>query len=567
MPERFGIIPWTPDEYPLALERARFVGDAVAAVAATDERIAARGGRADRRRVRDPPRRDRPRRRDRRSPRSASARSGKDNVSQGGRARVRRRRRRCSPRSDVVVEGDYYYEGSAHVPIETALRDRPARHERPAHRVVGDAGPALPAPRALARAAPLARAHPRHPAARRRRLRRQERAVLARVLRGQARDDHRAARSSSSTRARRSSTPTAAATRCACTMKVGATRDGKLTGGRRAHATSTAARTRRSASSPRTTRASSSRCPRSPRLPLPVDALLHQQAALRAQARPRQRAAALRLRGLARQDRRARSAMDPIELRRQNLGRAERRARSTGCASRRTASLECLDRVEEASRLEGAARQARPTAAASASPASAYISGTNYCIYPNEMPQSARAAQGRPLGRRHGVLAAQSEIGQGCDTMLAVLVADELGLDLGAVRVVSGDTDLCPVDLGAYSSRGTFMNGNAALHAAQQVREKLVEAVAEKLGVTPREVLVTRGALCVAADPAQRRARRPRPSSSPSRSSARSARSATTTRPSSAATTAAAPSAPRPRTRSPRTSPRSRSTPRPAASR
>src|SRR6185503_17402164 len=40
MPERFGIIPWTPDEYPLSLDRARFVGDAVAAVAATDERIA-----------------------------------------------------------------------------------------------------------------------------------------------------------------------------------------------------------------------------------------------------------------------------------------------------------------------------------------------------------------------------------------------------------------------------------------------------------------------------------------------------------------------------------------------
>src|SRR3954463_13992795 len=37
MPERFGIIPWTPDEFPLALERARFVGDAVAAVAATAE--------------------------------------------------------------------------------------------------------------------------------------------------------------------------------------------------------------------------------------------------------------------------------------------------------------------------------------------------------------------------------------------------------------------------------------------------------------------------------------------------------------------------------------------------
>ncbi len=126
--------------------------------------------------------------------------------------------------------------------------------------------------------------------------------------------------------------------------------------------------------------------------------------------------------------------------------------------------------------------------------ASANISGTNYCIYPNRMPQSAVQLK----VDRSGVVtvfSGQSEIGQGCDTLLAVLVADELGLDLGAVRVVSGDTDLCPVDLGAYSSRGTFMNGNAALHAAQQVREKLVSAVAEKLGVTPREVLVTRGAL------------------------------------------------------------------------
>src|SRR5262245_37401938 len=101
------------------------------------------------------------------------------------------------------------------------------------------------------------------------------------------------------------------------------------------------------------------------------------------------------------------------------------------------------------------------------------------------------------------VFSGQSEIGQGCDTMLAVLVADELGLDLGAVRVVSGDTDLAPVDLGAYSSRGTFMNGNACLHAAKQIKDKLVAAVAEKLGVGEREILVTRGALCLARDPSK----------------------------------------------------------------
>jgi len=134
--------------------------------------------------------------------------------------------------------------------------------------------------------------------------------------------------------------------------------------------------------------------------------------------------------------------------------------------------------------------------------ASAYISGTNYAIYPNAMPQSAVQLK----VDRSGVVtvfSGQSEIGQGCDLLMAVLVADELGLDIGAVRVVSGDTDLTPVDLGAYSSRGTFMNGNACLHAARQVKDKLVAAVAEKLGVSQRSILVTRGALCLASDPSQ----------------------------------------------------------------
>src|SRR6185436_11456473 len=106
---------------------------------------------------------------------------------------------------------------------------------------------------------------------------------------------------------------------------------------------------------------------------------------------------------------------------------------------------------------------------------SAYISGTNYPIYPNEMPQSAVQLK----VDRSGVVTVfngASEIGQGTDTLLQTIVADELGIDLGAVRVVSSDTDLCPVDLGAYSSRGTFMNGNAAIMAARQIRDRLVEA-------------------------------------------------------------------------------------------
>src|SRR5665811_530294 len=42
MPFTYGIIPWTPDEYPLAVDRVRYIGDGVAAVAAVDEDTAVR---------------------------------------------------------------------------------------------------------------------------------------------------------------------------------------------------------------------------------------------------------------------------------------------------------------------------------------------------------------------------------------------------------------------------------------------------------------------------------------------------------------------------------------------
>jgi 4-hydroxybenzoyl-CoA reductase subunit alpha len=69
------------------------------------------------------------------------------------------------------------------------------------------------------------------------------------------------------------------------------------------------------------------------------------------------------------------------------------------------------------------------------------------------------------------------DIGQGSDSVLAAIVAEELGLQPGDVRLVTADTDTTPIDLGSYSSRVTFMAGNAALEAARKMRTMLVEAV------------------------------------------------------------------------------------------
>src|SRR5207244_2928465 len=79
-------------------------------------------------------------------------------------------------------------------------------------------------------------------------------------------------------------------------------------------------------------------------------------------------------------------------------------------------------------------------------------------------------------------LSGATDIGQGSDSVLATIVAEELGLQPADIRLVTADTDTTPIDLGSYSSRVTFMAGNAALEAARKMRALLVDAVAAKTG-------------------------------------------------------------------------------------
>jgi 4-hydroxybenzoyl-CoA reductase subunit alpha len=86
------------------------------------------------------------------------------------------------------------------------------------------------------------------------------------------------------------------------------------------------------------------------------------------------------------------------------------------------------------------------------------------------------------------VLTGAADIGQGSSTVLVQTVAEVLGLDISRVRIVSGDSDVVPKDNGSYSSRVTFIVGNAAIDAANKLKGLLVAAAARKLDAEPGDI-------------------------------------------------------------------------------
>jgi 4-hydroxybenzoyl-CoA reductase subunit alpha len=118
-----------------------------------------------------------------------------------------------------------------------------------------------------------------------------------------------------------------------------------------------------------------------------------------------------------------------------------------------------------------------------------YVSGAANSIIRSDMPHSTVNLK---IDRDGGVVVytGASDIGQGSDTMVAQITAEVLGINLRRIKVVAADTDLTPIDIGSYSSRVTFMNGNAAMRAAEDVKRKIVAAAARKMNCPPEDVVM-----------------------------------------------------------------------------
>jgi len=102
------------------------------------------------------------------------------------------------------------------------------------------------------------------------------------------------------------------------------------------------------------------------------------------------------------------------------------------------------------------------------------------------------------------LLTGATEIGQGSDTVLAMIVAETLGVPIERVDVVNSDTSVRPWDVGTHASRTTFVAGNAARLAAEKVKAQLLEMAAAELEEPAARLDVKGGFVFVKGEPQQR---------------------------------------------------------------
>ncbi|MBI5521169.1 MAG: molybdopterin-dependent oxidoreductase [Desulfarculus sp.] len=129
-----------------------------------------------------------------------------------------------------------------------------------------------------------------------------------------------------------------------------------------------------------------------------------------------------------------------------------------------------------------------------------FVSGAGYPIYRSDTFHCTVTIKVQEDGGTVLVKTGAAEIGQGSDTTMAMIAAEAIGIPLEAVRLVSGDTDY-GVDLGAYSSRTTLMTGHATKEAGLAVKETVLTALAQELGIERQRLDLKKGLVQISGEP------------------------------------------------------------------
>jgi 4-hydroxybenzoyl-CoA reductase subunit alpha len=169
--------------------------------------------------------------------------------------------------------------------------------------------------------------------------------------------------------------------------------------------------------------------------------------------------------------------IDPIEIRRKN-GMTPNHEIPGQAVIQSCGLHQCLDKIEEHVKERGKMPPNRGLGIA----AYGFMSGGIFNWFDTPYAFSSALIKINADGKVD-LYTGACDIGQGSDTTLSMICAEELGVKFEDIRIFAADTGICPVDLGAWGSRQTLMSGNAIKMAAADAKRQILEFAAAKMGV------------------------------------------------------------------------------------
>lgn len=122
--------------------------------------------------------------------------------------------------------------------------------------------------------------------------------------------------------------------------------------------------------------------------------------------------------------------------------------------------------------------------------------------YPFRLGLGAATIRVNPDGTAH-VLVGVTDIGTGAKTAMAIIASEALGISLNQIQLTSGDTDVTPFSIGESSSRTTAFTGHAVIAAAEDVRKQIFSIAARQLKAKPEELDLKNNLVFVKSSPSQ----------------------------------------------------------------
>lgn len=179
--------------------------------------------------------------------------------------------------------------------------------------------------------------------------------------------------------------------------------------------------------------------------------------------------------------------IDPIEIRKRNA-RTPNTNTCNGMGIQTCYLREALDKIEEITDWKKKKEEGLPKGRGIGMATGSFVTGAGYPIYRNDYPSSSAMIRVSEDGTAATLYQNAIEIGQGSDTVLCQIAAEGMGYRYEQMKLVTGDTETAPLDFGAYSSRQTAYTGWACKRAGEEIKNKILETAGFMMHLPPEDL-------------------------------------------------------------------------------